>query len=109
MDLAVAATVFALILPAELPDKTMVATLLLATRYRPAPVWVGVSAAFAVQCLLAVTAGQLLGLLPSRLVTAVAAVLFGVGALVLLRGRRDEGDPAGQEEWGTSGTAPADR
>ena len=42
MDLAVAATTFALIFPVELPDKTFVASLVLATRYRPLLVWVGV-------------------------------------------------------------------
>lgn len=34
MDLGVALTAFALILPAELPDKTFVATMVLSTRYR---------------------------------------------------------------------------
>ena len=37
------ATAFALIFPVELPDKTFVATLVLATRYRPLPVWIGVT------------------------------------------------------------------
>ena len=56
MDLAVVATTFALIFPVELPDKTFVASLVLATRYRPLLVWVGVSLAFLVQCVVAVTA-----------------------------------------------------
>ena len=34
IDLAIVATTFALILPAELPDKTFIATLVLATRSR---------------------------------------------------------------------------
>jgi putative Ca2+/H+ antiporter (TMEM165/GDT1 family) len=38
VSVLVALTVFALILPAELPDKTMVATLVLATRFPPLPV-----------------------------------------------------------------------
>jgi putative Ca2+/H+ antiporter (TMEM165/GDT1 family) len=75
-----------LVLPVELPDKTLIATLVLATRYRPLPVLSGVSAAFFVQCLIAVTAGRLLALLPHRVVAGVVAVLFGIGALVLLRG-----------------------
>ncbi|MEO8329598.1 MAG: TMEM165/GDT1 family protein, partial [Candidatus Nanopelagicales bacterium] len=33
---------FVLILPAELPDKTFIATLVLSTRYRPLAVWLGV-------------------------------------------------------------------
>ncbi len=85
MDLVVAATVFALIFPAELPDKTLVATLVLSTRFRPLPVWCGVAAAFAVQSLVAVTAGGLLSRLPRPPVLAVTSVLFAIGALLLLR------------------------
>lgn len=90
MNLAVALTTLVIILPAELPDKTLVATLVLSTRYRPWPVFLGVSAAFAFQCAVAVTAGQLLGLLPRRAVFAVVAVLFAIGAYVLLRGDDEE-------------------
>ena len=70
MFLTALITTFVVILPVELPDKTLVATLVLSTRYRPAPVLVGVSAAFFVQCVIAVTAGGLLTLLPHRLVLA---------------------------------------
>ena len=86
IDLGTVATAFALIFPVELPDKTFVATLVLATRYRPLLVWIGVSAAFVVQCLVAVVAGGLLALLPTALVSAVAGTLFLVGAVVLWRG-----------------------
>jgi putative Ca2+/H+ antiporter (TMEM165/GDT1 family) len=78
-------TTFAIVFLAELPDKTMVATLVLTTRYRAWPVFVGVVAAFAVQCVVAVAFGSALTLLPDRLVAAVVAVLFGVGAFLLLR------------------------
>lgn len=84
--LAVVATTFALILPAELPDKTFVATLVLATRFRHLFVWLGVIAAFAVQVLIAVVAGSLLALAPMRLVLAATSVLFTIGAVVLIRG-----------------------
>ncbi|MHB1165522.1 MAG: TMEM165/GDT1 family protein [Candidatus Nanopelagicales bacterium] len=84
--LAVVATTFALILPAELPDKTFVATLVLATRFRHLFVWLGVIAAFAVQVLIAVVAGSLLALAPMRLVLAATSVLFAIGAVVLVRG-----------------------
>lgn len=86
MDLAVALTALLLIVPVELPDKTFVATLVLATRYRPLLVWLGVGLAFLVQTLVAVTAGGLIARLPHRPVVAVAALLFLVGGLVLLRG-----------------------
>ena len=85
MDIIVALTVFALILPAELPDKTMVATLVLATRFPPLPVWVGVTVGFAVQSAVAVAAGGLVSLLPSEVVHGVTAVMFAIGAVVLLR------------------------
>jgi Ca2+/H+ antiporter, TMEM165/GDT1 family len=92
VNLALAGTVLLLVLPAELPDKTLVATLVLSTRYRGRLVLLGVSAAFAVQCLVAVTAGQLLALLPHRLVLGVASALFAVGALILLRGEIGQHD-----------------
>ena len=89
MSFLVALTVFALIFPAELPDKTMVATLVLATRYPPLPVWVGVAVGFAVQSAVAVAAGGLVSLLPSTVVHGITAALFAIGAIVLLR-EKDE-------------------
>jgi putative Ca2+/H+ antiporter (TMEM165/GDT1 family) len=58
---------FVVIVPVELPDKTFVATLVLATRYRPWPVWLGVTAAFGIQCAVATAAGRLLTLIPKLL------------------------------------------
>jgi putative Ca2+/H+ antiporter (TMEM165/GDT1 family) len=86
LDLAVAATAFVPLLLLELPDKTFVATLVLATRYRPLLAWIGVAAAFAVQCLVAVTAGGLISRLPDTPVAIAAAALFAVGAVLLWRG-----------------------
>jgi putative Ca2+/H+ antiporter (TMEM165/GDT1 family) len=98
MDLVAALTAFAVILPAELPDKTMVATLVLSTRYRPLPVWLGVAAAFFVQCLVAVAAGGMLSLLPRQPVLAVAAVLFAIGAVVMFRGAGHAAEDEAAEE-----------
>jgi putative Ca2+/H+ antiporter (TMEM165/GDT1 family) len=78
-------TAFGLVFVVELPDKTMIATLILTTRYRALPVFVGVATAFTVQCVLAATFGGVLTLLPDRVVAAVVAVLFGLGAVLLLR------------------------
>ncbi|HEX2357823.1 MAG TPA: TMEM165/GDT1 family protein [Micromonosporaceae bacterium] len=99
----VALTAFGLIAPVELPDKTFVATLVLSTRYRPLPVWLGVIAAFAVQCLVAVAAGHLLSRLPQRPVALVAAALFAIGAGVLLRGARraDAAEAEQEQEYAT--------
>lgn len=98
MSLAVAATVFAVIFVAELPDKTALASLLLGSRYRPSHVFAGVAAAFAVHAGLAVAAGSLLTLLPHRPLEIVVAVLFALGAVLLLRGRNDDDEHAGLRE-----------
>ena len=90
MDPAIVATVFGVIFAAELPDKTMVATLVLSTRFRPGLVWIGVASAFLVQVAIAVAAGGLLSLAPERAVALVSAVLFGVGAWLLLRGEEED-------------------
>jgi Ca2+/H+ antiporter, TMEM165/GDT1 family len=76
---------FGVILLVELPDKTLVASLVLSTRYRPRPVLVGVAAAFAVQCSVAVLAGGLLHLLPHRVLEIVVALLFAIGGALLLK------------------------
>jgi putative Ca2+/H+ antiporter (TMEM165/GDT1 family) len=86
MSVAIALTAFLLIFPIELPDKTFIATLVLATRYKPLPVWIGVTAAFAVQTLVAVTLGGLLGRLPRTPVEIFAGLMFLVGGLILIRG-----------------------
>lgn len=79
---------FVAIVPVELPDKTFVATLVLSTRYRPLPTWLGVVAAFGVQCVIAVAFGALLTKLPTQPVQLVAALLFAVGAFILARGAK---------------------
>ena len=76
---------FTLVLLAELPDKTMVATLVLTTRFRALPVFLGVCTAFAIQCVIAVAFGSVLTLLPDGLVSGVVAAMFGIGAYLLLR------------------------
>jgi putative Ca2+/H+ antiporter (TMEM165/GDT1 family) len=76
---------FGVILLVELPDKTLVASLVLSTRYRARPVLIGVAGAFAVQCAIAATAGGMITLLPRRAVEAVVAVLFAIGAVLLIR------------------------
>jgi putative Ca2+/H+ antiporter (TMEM165/GDT1 family) len=84
-SLSVLLAVFAIVFVVELPDKTLVATLVLSSRYRPAPVLVGVGVAFALQMGLAVTVGGLLSLLPGSIVPAVVAVMFAIGAILLWR------------------------
>jgi putative Ca2+/H+ antiporter (TMEM165/GDT1 family) len=81
--LAVVGTAFALTFLGELPDKSLFASLVLGTRYRPVFVWVGTAAAFAVQMAIAVTAGHLLSLLPHQVVDGIVAGLFAAGSAYL--------------------------
>ena len=76
---------FGAVFLAELPDKTMVASLVLTTRTRrPLAVWVGVSGAFVLHVVLAVSIGSLLRSLPEAPVKfAVAALFLEVFVLVL--------------------------
>jgi Ca2+/H+ antiporter, TMEM165/GDT1 family len=90
MSLPVLATCFAVIFVAEFPDKTALASLVLGTRYRPAPVFAGTAAAFALHAVLAVTAGSLLALLPHKIVQLAVAVVFLVGAVLVLRTDTDD-------------------
>jgi len=94
VSVTIALTVFALIFPSELPDKTFVATLVLSTRYAALPVFTGVAAAFVVQTSVAVAAGGLVSLLPQRPVHGVTAALFLLGAVLLLR----SGSESAEEE-----------
>ena len=94
--LSVVATAFLLVLPVELPDKTLFASLVLATRFPPLPVFIGVGTAFGLQVAIAVTAGSLLSLLPEALVTGVVALLFLVGAVILWRSATGEAEDGGE-------------
>jgi Ca2+/H+ antiporter, TMEM165/GDT1 family len=82
--LAIVATVFGITFLAELPDKSLFASLVLGTRYRRLPVWIGASAGFIAQVAIAVTAGQLLTLLPHAALEWVVAILFLAGSGYLL-------------------------
>lgn len=88
MVLPVILAAFVLILPVELPDKTLFATLVLATRFPALPVFLGVGVAFGLQAAIAVVAGSLLSLLPDALVSGVVALLFLIGAVLLWRSAR---------------------
>jgi Ca2+/H+ antiporter, TMEM165/GDT1 family len=78
-------TVFTVIFLLELPDKTALAALLLATRHRPLPVFLGAAAAFVIQSAVAVLAGSLLSLLPREPIRVGAGLLFLVMAALLVR------------------------
>lgn len=84
---------FATVFPAELPDKTMIATVVLVARFRqPLWVWVGAVAAFTIHVTVAVAAGSAIGLLPEAVVGSVVTAMFAIGAIVLFRSARAGAD-----------------
>ena len=85
LDWAALILTFGAIFVVELPDKTFLATLVLATKYRPILVWLGVGAAFAVQTTVAVLLGHAASFLPEDVIKVVALVLFLAGAVILVR------------------------
>jgi Ca2+/H+ antiporter, TMEM165/GDT1 family len=103
VSLTVILTAFVLVLPVELPDKTLFASLVLATRFPPLPVFIGVGTAFGLQVAIAVTAGSLLSLLPDALVSGVVAVLFLIGAVLLWRSANEGPEDADDVAEGKEG------
>jgi putative Ca2+/H+ antiporter (TMEM165/GDT1 family) len=83
-------SVFGVIFVAELPDKTALAALVLATRYRPWPVFLGAALALTVQSVVAIAAGSVLSLLPPRIVHVAAGIVFLVSAVLMWRRKGDD-------------------
>ncbi len=82
MNPYIALVCFPIIFVGELPDKTMFASLVMATRGRPLQVWLGAAGAFVAHVAIAVTFGvALFRVLPHRVVDAVVAAMFLAGAL----------------------------
>jgi putative Ca2+/H+ antiporter (TMEM165/GDT1 family) len=90
---------FPVVFIGELPDKTMFASLVMATKGRPGHVWLGAAGAFVVHALVAVTVGvALFAILPKQALDAVVAGIFLFGALYAWReGTKDESDVSGRE------------
>ncbi|HEX3779501.1 MAG TPA: TMEM165/GDT1 family protein [Pseudonocardiaceae bacterium] len=92
------ATVFGVIFLGELPDKTMFASLVLASRGRAGLVWLGAAGAFLLHVVIAVTVGSVLfTFLPHRVVEIAVAVMFLVGAVMAFRDTGEDGDEDGQD------------
>ncbi|HEY6532517.1 MAG TPA: TMEM165/GDT1 family protein [Acidimicrobiales bacterium] len=105
MNPVTAVTAFLAVFPAELPDKTMFATVVMTARFgRPRLVWFGATLAFAVQVAIAVAIGSVLSLLPDRPVRLAVAALFATGAVILWR---DDGDEEGDATTSAARSFPA--
>lgn len=90
--------IFVVMFLLELPDKTMIATIVMSTRARPWSIVTGASAGFVVQMGIAVAAGGLLTLLPSHVKNLIVALLFLGGAGYLLFSREEAAEEKGEHE-----------
>jgi putative Ca2+/H+ antiporter (TMEM165/GDT1 family) len=95
MNFSIFAAVFPLVFIGELPDKTMFASLVLASRGKPFRVWLGAAAAFVVHVVIAVSIGvALFDLLPHRVLDGIVAAAFAAGAIYSWRARNAEDEEA---------------
>ena len=98
MNVGVFLGVFALIFLLELPDKSMIATIVMSTRARSSSIVIGASAGFVVQMGIAVGAGGLLTLLPLHVKDIIVAVLFLGGAGYLLLSHDETAEEKGTRD-----------
>jgi Ca2+/H+ antiporter, TMEM165/GDT1 family len=90
VNFSVLLLVLGVVFIAELPDKSMFASLALSTRFRKSYVWTGAACAFLVHVIIAVTAGRFLTLLPKRPLEPAVGALFLIGAGLLLFGKDED-------------------
>ena len=96
-----AVTFFAIFL-AELPDKTMFATLLLSSHFkRKLPVWLGVTIGYTTHVVIAVLFGSALTRLPEKPIQVVVGILFCVGGAMTWRSCADDDNPE-SGKWSAS-------
>lgn len=109
IDLLVVALAFGAIFVVELPDKTFIATLVMSTKMRPLFVWIGVGLAFLVQTGVAIGIGKAASFLPEQLVHTIAALMFVIGAVILVREARsaDEDEAEQEAEYAAKADATA--
>lgn len=75
---------------AELPDKTMLATLMLSTKYKNRlAVWCGVTFGYATHVIIAVSFGAVLTAFPRRPLHMLVGVLFITGGILTFRKHED--------------------
>lgn len=90
--------IFALMFVLELPDKTFVATVIMATKVRPSLIVLGGSTALVIQMGIAVGAGSLLTLFPVHWKDLVVGLLFLGGAGYLLFVPESKEEAKGERE-----------
>jgi putative Ca2+/H+ antiporter (TMEM165/GDT1 family) len=103
---------FPVIFVGELPDKTMFASLVMATKGRPRQVWLSAAAAFAAHVAIAVTLGvALFAILPKPVLDGVVAAMFLLAAIYAWRESTKPDDQVTKPKTSrlTAGARRADR
>lgn len=92
MMLTVTLSTFALVLLAEIGDKSQLVCMMLASRHRALPVIIGSCVAFALLNIIAVTVGvSLAGLIPANVMAIIVVILFaGFGVSALLSSEEEQ-------------------
>src|ERR1700691_1555467 len=90
--------IVALMFVLELPDKTFLATIIMATRARPLMAVVGGASALVIQMGIAVGAGSLIALFPVHWKDLIVGLLFLAGAAYLLFVPESEEEEKGRRE-----------
>ena len=89
---------FGIIFVAELPDKTSLAALVLATKYKALDVIAGVWLALLIQTIVAVLVGGIFTFLPTQPVRIAAGIGFLVFAVLAYRRKEDEVEKEEEDE-----------
>ncbi len=100
--LGAAPLVFVVIFLAELPDKTSLTSLALATRQPPLWVWLGAAVAFLAQTAIAVAAGSAIALVPHLVVRLISGLGFLVFAVLMWRRHEEAAGLSTDEKAGAA-------
>src|SRR4051812_39704780 len=100
MSLTLFGTVFGIIFIAEVPDKTAIAAVVLATRHKALPVFLGTALALSVQSAFAVLAGALFARLDPRYVHIGSGAVFILFAAMMWFRKEEEEDAEAKEPTG---------
>ena len=90
LSLPIIISTFGIIFIAELPDKTALASLVLATKYKPHQVIIGAWLAFLIQTIIAIFTGGIINMLPTQPVHIFAGIGFLIFAFLAFRRKEEE-------------------